>query len=129
MSMLNRNKKEPKLETVEPFHPPARLSHRAASVAHEMEQLEADLHTATVYGQEQANARKVAEGMIAELKTENTHLLNERDDIQRRFIELDSRLRSAARVLVDVLSEPKTPPMPEAVAAVEKALEEPTPQE
>jgi hypothetical protein len=124
--MLNRNKKEtPKLETVEPFHPPMRLSHRAASVAQEMEQLEADLHTATLYGQEQANARKVAEGMIAELKAENTHLLNERDDIQRRFIELDSRLRSAARVLVDVLSEPKAPPLPEAVAAVEKALEEP----
>lgn len=82
---------------------PPRLSHRAASVAHEMERLEADLEAANLRAVEMENRAKVAEDVCRELKSELAHLRNERDYFHDKYTEVVSRLKAAGSIIVDVV--------------------------
>jgi FtsZ-binding cell division protein ZapB len=83
-----------------PASPPARLSHHAANVAAHVEQLEIDLNTLRVELNDARNDHKVAQGRVDDLARENTHLLNERDNLKGQLYALLTRL-SDARDLID----------------------------
>ena len=128
MQMLKKLKVEPSLPAVVP-NPEPKLSSHAASVAAHVEQLELDLEAARAELREEANARVVAERMLDEVRRENTHLLNERDHVQRQHIELHTRLSAAADVLVKCLDlrRPVEPAPPASVVPVpeEVKMEDP----
>lgn len=110
----DKNKKEPIIPTPSIVRDPPRLSHRAASVAQEMETLELELNACQLRLQEETNARKVADSIIAELKSqleharatherELAHVRNERDLFQFRFTDVAARFCSMQSIINDVM--------------------------
>ena len=97
---------------------PAR-SHKYASGLAEFEQLEGDLEQARLWGQEQANARAVAEAVIAEMKREfdawrhehteeHNRVLDQRDRALDELGDIKTRLH-VVREQIDRIFHPPLP--------------------
>jgi chromosome segregation ATPase len=127
-----------------------RLSHKAAAVAQEMENLESELSEALNRAQQMENRASVAESTVErmeeELKTSRarheTEIVNlrvnkdseiralreDRDYYQERFIQVKEKLKSSASIILECLREDKADvreayrPRSESLRAVARAV-------
>jgi predicted nucleic acid-binding Zn-ribbon protein len=85
--------------------PTPRLSERFAHSVQLVESLEQELQATTSHLQDTTNRAKIAEEQLRKTEDALRSMQGERDYFQRRFLETNAKLRSAASIVLDCIRE------------------------
>ena len=105
--------------------PPQKMSDKAVAFGQHIVDLEEALTKARMQIDDLTRRTRSAEDTIKNLRTEKTELRERADDYQRRWIETQTKLRTAGNIILDAIAQDpaeRYQPKPAIMRGVEKAL-------
>jgi chromosome segregation ATPase len=109
----------------EPTQERVQMREKAIAFGNHIAELEEQLDEARQQIGDLDRRAKMAEAQVAQLTDEKMELRRERDDFQKRWLECQTKLKTAGNIILDAIKdapEERYRPKPQALRAVEKAL-------